>query len=145
MNHSIDIVGLIEHEVAILVRRAVSANTIINKRMKGLDRSGYLILRQLEEHGPSGIKDLAEEFRLDISTVSRQTGSLELKGYIRRLANPSDGRACFLEITEAGQSKLDEVRQVRLDRFMELIKDWTPEECEKFGELLSRLNRTYTD
>ncbi|WP_241254387.1 MarR family transcriptional regulator [Brevibacillus sp. SYP-B805] len=140
MEQEQDIIGLIEYEVAILVRRAVAAGNV-----GSLDRSAYLLLRQLEMQGPVGVKALADEFRLDISTVSRQTAALEAKGLVQRLPNPEDGRASLFQITDEGMRQLTETRTARKNRYSLLLKDWSDEDRRKLGGLLARLNRTFID
>lgn len=134
-------IELIEYEIAVLVRRA----TFTNRKYGGIDRSAYLLLHQLSEHGQVGVKTLADEFRLDISTVSRQTAALEAKGYAQRLPDPLDRRASTLRITEFGLQQLKQARTQRQARFAELMQDWPLEDRQKFGELLSRLNHTILD
>jgi DNA-binding MarR family transcriptional regulator len=136
MNH-LDTIGRIEYEITILIRRA----TRTSKNLGGLDRSAYLLLRQLKEYGAVGVKTLADEFHLDISTVSRQAAALALKGYAQRLPDSDDGRASNFKITDLGLLQLSKARQARQARFTELLKGWSPLDREKFGEYLSRLNR----
>lgn len=131
----------IELELAILVRHITS---IASQRKNGnLDRSAYLLLHQISAHGSAGVKALADEFRLDISTVSRQVAALEQKGYVYRTPDPSDGRACSFQITELGAKELVEYKQARLARVKEKLKEWPDEECKRFGELLRKFNRTF--
>lgn len=133
----------IDLELATLVRRATAA--AMDKKLGTLERSAYLLLTQLSTHGPIGVKALSEQFRLDISTVSRQTAVLEAKGYIQRLADPTDGRASHFQISELGMQELQETRQARLVRFSKLFRDWSEEECRMLGQLLAKLNRTFID
>ncbi|MCM3039281.1 MarR family transcriptional regulator [Paenibacillus motobuensis] len=133
-NHNLD---KIELELAILYRR------ITNRKHEVLDRSAYILIHQIMAHGKAGVKTLADEFHLDISTVSRQVSSLEEKGYVLRTPDPSDGRAFFLEVTELGQQKFQEARTARQERIGNLLKDWSNEEAEQFGALLQKLNRTF--
>ncbi|WP_435925546.1 MarR family winged helix-turn-helix transcriptional regulator [Paenibacillus sp. DYY-L-2] len=127
----------IEVELAILYRR------ISNRKHGNLDRSAYLLLHQIDAHGAAGVKALADEFRLDVSTVSRQTAVLEQKGYVFRIPDPSDRRAYSLQITELGKKELMESKKSRSERIGALIRDWSEEDKAKFGELLTRLNRTF--
>lgn len=127
----------IELELAILYRR------MTNRKHEVLDRSAYILMHQIMRHGKAGIKTLADEFHLDISTVSRQVSSLEEKGYVLRTPDPSDGRAFFLEVTELGQHKFQEARTARQERISNLLKDWSDEEAEQFGALLKKLTRTF--
>jgi DNA-binding MarR family transcriptional regulator len=131
----------IELELAILIRYITSI--VLDKKIGNLDRSAYLLLRQIDKRGSAGVKVLAEEFRLDISTASRQTAALESKGYVDRTPDPDDGRACSFAITELGAKEMEECRQARLDRLADKLKDWTDEESIEFGKLLEKFNRTF--
>lgn len=132
---------MIELELAILIRRTTSNS--INKKFGNLDRSAYLILRRIVEKGAVGVKVLAEEFQLDISTISRQAAALEHKGYLYRISDPLDGRAYYLEITEQGAEELFDYKRARLERITELVKDWSDDEREQFAKLLKKFNRSF--
>jgi DNA-binding MarR family transcriptional regulator len=132
----------IELEVTILVRYLTSIAS--SKKIGTLDRSAYLLLRQITAHGSAGVKALADEFHLDISTVSRQAAALEQKGYVYRIPDPLDGRAFSLQITELGAKELAECKQTRLARVTEKLKDWSEEERQGFGQLLRKFNRTFS-
>ncbi|KEO82707.1 MarR family winged helix-turn-helix transcriptional regulator [Tumebacillus flagellatus] len=133
----------VEVETAFLVRRATSISTL--KKIGDLDRSAYLLLHQIASHGSAGVKALADEFRLNISTVSRQAASLEQKGYVTRIPDPTDRRAYSLEITEEGLHELQAHKQARMKRIGNLLRDWSDEELETFGRLLTKFNRTFLD
>lgn len=133
----------IDLELATFARRATAV--ALDKKLGTLERSAYLLLHYLSAHGPTGVKALSEQFHLDISTISRQTAALETKGLVHRLSDPTDGRASQFEITETGIKELHETRRLRLIRFSKLFADWTPDECDMFVKLMSKLNRTYVD
>jgi DNA-binding MarR family transcriptional regulator len=132
---------MIELELAILIRRTTSISN--NKKFGNLDRSAYLILRRIKEKGAAGVKVLAEEFKLDISTVSRQAAALEHKDYLYRIPDPLDGRAYSLQLTEQGTKELSDYKQERLKRITELLEDWSDEERKLFGVLLEKFNRSF--
>lgn len=131
----------IEFELALLLRRITSFTTT---NIGTLDRSAYLLLQQIAHHGSAGIKALSEEFHLDISTVSRQAAVLEQRGYVHRIPDPLDRRAYSLQITGPGTKELIETKAARTARIGALLKDWTDEECEAFGKLMSKFNRTFS-
>ncbi|MEO2075332.1 MAG: MarR family transcriptional regulator [Bacillus sp. (in: firmicutes)] len=131
----------IELELAILIRRSTSVSS--NKKLGNLDRSAYLLLRRIANRGAAGVKVLAGEFQLDISTISRQAAALEQKGYLYRIPDPLDGRAYSLQITEIGIRVYKEHKQARLERLEELINDWSQEEREIFGQLLKKFNQSF--
>jgi DNA-binding MarR family transcriptional regulator len=129
----------ISYELAVLIRHATSIAS--NKKFGNLDRAAYLLLHQISTHGSAGVKTLANDFDLDISTVSRQAGSLEKKGYLSRKPDPTDGRAYTLHMTELGTKELSLYKQERLQKMSELFNHWTEEERESFGKLLIKFNR----
>ncbi len=133
----------IEREIAIFVRRA-EATRIAHLKYKEFDRSTYLLLLQLEEKGPMGIKALADAFQLDISTLSRQTVTMESKGYVVRKSSPTDGRVNLLEITELGRVQLHEVIESRQAFYSRILNEWSVDECRHFGVLLKKFNQTVT-
>lgn len=133
--------GTIEVELSILIRRISSFTTY--KKIGSLDRAAYLLLHQISSHGSASVKTLADEFHLDVSTVSRQTGALEQKGYVYRIPDPIDGRSYSLHITELGTTELMENKLARQDRVAELLQSWSAEERLVFGQLLAKFNRTF--
>jgi DNA-binding MarR family transcriptional regulator len=127
----------INNELMTLIRRSS-----LDKKLGGLDRSTYTLLGHLSIHESIGVKALAEHFGLDISTISRQASVMEAKGYVVRLPDSQDGRSSYFQITELGAEKLMEAKKARLDRYEQLFEVWSAEECQTFGTLLARLNRT---
>ncbi|KIL50712.1 MarR family transcriptional regulator [Jeotgalibacillus alimentarius] len=128
----------IELEMAVLSRRIASVSR--NKREENLVRAAYLLLFQISTHGPAGVKGLAEELQLDISTVSRQAASLDQKGYIKKVPLPQDKRSYLYEITEEGKREMTEYQQIRREKVNELLNGWTEEERAQFGVLLKKFN-----
>jgi DNA-binding MarR family transcriptional regulator len=129
---------IIDLELATLIRRVTSAN----RKIGHLDRSAYLLLHRIVSHGPAGAKTLAEEFHLDISTISRQSAALEQKGYVYRIPDPSDGRAYSLEVTELGMKEFKEHQQMRFALIQENLKKWSADEQKLFGKLLRKYNQS---
>ncbi len=136
-----DGVGVVEHEVALLLRQAESART----EAKLLDRSAYLLLGELTTHGPLGIAALAQTFLVDLSTASRQTATLEANGLVQRLSDPDDGRVSLLQITPLGRTRYQETRDARHALFDDILEGWSEEDRGRFGAYLARLNRSIVE
>ncbi|CAN7407563.1 MarR family transcriptional regulator [Paenibacillus sp. LjRoot153] len=134
-------VETIEVELGIFIRRFIAATT--NKKVGNLDRAAYLLLHQISTHGSAGVKALAEEFHLDMSTISRQTAALEQKGYLYRIPDPQDGRAYSMQLTDSGTAELALNKQARLEYLTKHLQDWTIEDQQRFGELLNKFNCTF--
>ena len=137
-------IELIEYELTTFIRRAVYLDNSENK-IGNLERSAYLLLRQLDEFGPARVKELAEAFKLDISTLSRQAAALENKQLISRSSDSSDGRVSLFDITARGKRMLQTDKQMRLERYHSMLKKWSSEEKELFGKLLMRMNDAFID
>ncbi|MDQ7093334.1 MarR family transcriptional regulator [Desulfosporosinus sp. PR] len=128
----------IELELAVLIRRVSLITTCC--KFGNLDRSAYLLLHQIISHGSAGVKTLANESHLDISTISRQAAALEQKGYVYRIPDPLDGRACSFLVTDLGLKEYNNHRQARLTKIADNLEDWSEEECRMFGQLLRKYN-----
>ncbi|GAA0432308.1 MarR family transcriptional regulator [Lentibacillus halophilus] len=127
---------LIEQEISVFVRRV----TLTEKRFGNLERSAYILLRELYHHGPIGVKKLAEQLHLDMSTVSRQAAALVQSQYIEKIPNPNDGRSYFYQITTSGIKEMEEYRQQRYRYLAYILEDWSAEEQAYFGKLLQKYN-----
>ncbi|AIW28566.1 MarR family winged helix-turn-helix transcriptional regulator [Bacillus velezensis] len=139
-----DPIELIEYELTTFIRRAVYLDNS-DRKIGHLERAAYLLLRQLDEFGPARVKELAESFKLDISTLSRQAAALESKELIQRFSDPSDGRVSLFAITKLGKQRLKADKKMRLDRYQHMLDDWSGDEKEMFGRLLLRLNEAFID
>ncbi|MFD1175728.1 MarR family winged helix-turn-helix transcriptional regulator [Paenibacillus puldeungensis] len=131
----------IELEIAILYRRITSMTT--SAKAGKLERSAYLLLHHIRLSGSIGVKALAEEIQLDVSTVSRQTAALEHKGYVTRQPDPADGRAYFLRLTKLGEEEYLNYRQARLAHIRQLLENWSEDESQQFGQLLQKFNQSF--
>lgn len=103
----------------------------------GPDRSALLLLFPLLE-GPQRAGALADLCHADPSTVSRQVAELVRRGLVRREADPSDGRASLLAITDAGREAADRVRTRRRQLFAAAVGGWTDDELATLAGLLAR-------
>ncbi|HEY9290713.1 MAG TPA: MarR family transcriptional regulator [Microlunatus sp.] len=86
--------------------------------------------------------DVAERLRVKPSVASRAVAALESEGYVKRIPDPDDARACRIHLTSAGRVHL----QRRQDRAIELVArsfaDWSAEDAERSVQLLERLADT---
>jgi len=103
-----------------------------------LDRPSFFLLDTLVCAGPSRVTALAAAVHSDPSTVSRQVAHLVSIGLLERGADPGDGRASLLAITDAGKALLTQARQRRDDRIAAIIDSWHPSERVQFADLLDR-------
>jgi len=120
-----------------LIERAAVA------RGEDLDRPSFMLLNTLLCAGPARVTTLAAAVHSDPSTVSRQAAHLVDMGLVERRADPGDGRASLLAITDAGTALLEHARQRRDDRTAAIIGSWQPAEREQFADLIDRFTAGY--
>ncbi|MFJ6670165.1 MarR family winged helix-turn-helix transcriptional regulator [Actinosynnema sp. NPDC091369] len=109
----------------------------------GLDKASFVLLANLDQLGPSRSSALAEAVFSDPSTVSRQVATLVKDGLVERRADPEDGRASVLAVTEAGKRLLVERRAQRNLALARLFTDWSPQEWTEFIEYFERFVGDY--
>lgn len=100
--------------------------------------SGYLLINRLAIDGPVRSSELAEKVHADPSTVSRQIATLVKDGYVERRADPMDGRASLLVITDRGREFHAEHMRLRNEHYQRVLADWTEQECQQFAAMTAR-------
>jgi DNA-binding MarR family transcriptional regulator len=78
---------------------------------------------------------------LDVSTgaMTNRLDKLERRGLIRRTPDPNDRRGVLLELTETGQSQLEEYVEAGAGRERGLVDDLTMAEKRELNQLMSKL------
>jgi DNA-binding MarR family transcriptional regulator len=77
-------------------------------------------------------------------SVSRQIAMLEQLGLVQKEADPLDGRAQAISLTDAGKHQLVAAQTARKQAFHQLMEDWDVEDLTRLGTLIAQLNNTYT-
>lgn len=134
-------VELLEHELAVLLRRARAYSARIAKQVHpDLEAGAYSILVRLAETGGERLTDMAAAFGVGKSTVSRQVAVLERLQLLERTPDAEDARSQRLTLTPEGASRLGAARSARRERFRELVSTWPDEDVSTLAELLGRFN-----
>ncbi|MEV0132717.1 MarR family winged helix-turn-helix transcriptional regulator [Dactylosporangium sp. NPDC050688] len=88
--------------------------------------------------GGCHLKQVAAAIALDQSTASRAVSAAERSGLVRRVADPHDGRASLLELTDAGRTTLADAVAWYSALLSDALRDWSDEDLERFGGYLRR-------
>jgi DNA-binding MarR family transcriptional regulator len=105
-----------------------------------LDRAEYLLLRILDQAGPSDICGLAAALGVDPSTAGRQVVAMESKALVHRAPADADRRRTIITPTAEGHSRMLATRARRSQVTAELLADWSDEELRTLGAMFSRYN-----
>src|SRR5919112_1425315 len=127
-------------ELVRFVRLGARAKGMLNIGELGADFSALMLLFPLRHHGPMRVTDLAEVKQADPSTVSRQAAQLVKAGLARREADPVDGRASRLAVTEAGLAACTRLHEARHALLSQALSDWPSERVETFAGLFADFN-----
>ena len=102
-----------------------------------IDPVGYPMMFNLRDE-PRRVSEIADRTHLHISTVSRQVSALVAQGLVTKVADPSDGRAQMLTLTDEGQQMLIQLRDRRNGWLGEVVADWSDADLATFDSLLTR-------
>lgn len=107
-----------------------------------LDRSAYILLSRMELDGPMSVRELAEAFGLDISTISRQAAALVRLGLAERRRDDENDTFMRLRPTAEGLRALEADRRRRLAWVSRLVGDWPADESAELLRLVRRFNES---
>src|SRR3954453_16816178 len=128
----------IADELVRFVRLGARVKSMLNTGDLGAEFSALMLLFPLRHLGPMRVTDLAEVKQADPSTISRQVAQLVNAGLARREADPVDGRASRLGITDPGLRACRRLQDARLGMLGQALSDWPPERVAAFAELFEQ-------
>nr|WP_198428088.1 MarR family winged helix-turn-helix transcriptional regulator [Nocardia bovistercoris] len=105
---------------------------------------GVGVLGALEAKGPCRQVDLAVDLCISPSALSRHVTELVAEGYVDRHADPGDGRASLVHVTEDGRELLRRVRAARARGLQTALADWSETDADQAYVALRRLRNALT-
>jgi DNA-binding MarR family transcriptional regulator len=93
-----------------------------------LGASAAFAMNRVCREGPIRLTALAAKEGVSQPSMTQLIQRLERQGLVARLADPDDGRAALIGITECGQKLLDDRKRLRRERLRELMQTLTAEE-----------------
>jgi DNA-binding MarR family transcriptional regulator len=121
-------------------RLITRAKSMLDVGELGAEFSALMLLLPLRATGPLRVTDLAEVKQADPSTISRQAAQLVKAGLARREADPVDGRASRLAITEAGLAACARLHEARQRWLSETLSQWPTDRIATFTDLFEAFN-----
>jgi DNA-binding MarR family transcriptional regulator len=137
-----DATGRLAGELVRFARLGARAKGMLKDGDFGADFSALMLLFPLRHHGPMRVTDLAEVKQADPSTVSRQAAQLVKAGLARREADPVDGRASRLAITQAGTDACRRMHEARHALLTQVVSTWPPDRVDTFAGLFAEFNNS---
>ena len=104
-----------------------------------LSRPAIAILSSLHATGPVRLSVLARRTDLEAPLISREVRDLTKEGYVRRSADPTDGRAGIVELTAKGRRTIEAYRAATDDIVAEAFSEWSAVDLRQLAGLLERV------
>ncbi|MGO4690036.1 MarR family winged helix-turn-helix transcriptional regulator [Glaciibacter sp. 2TAF33] len=128
--------------VDVAARLAIAVGRI-NRRIRSSEDSlsyGKLsALSSILRLGPLRPGDLARVESITAPSVTRLVGSLEASGFVTRSPDPADGRAFFIEATDAGAREVLRARTQRAGSMADILATCSDDELARVAAALGVL------
>lgn len=102
------------------------------------------VLGKLEKHIRTP-RELAEIECVSAPSMTRTVNALVEQGFVRRDADPDDGRQVHLQLTPEGRKTLSAIRRSRDEWVRSRMDDLTEEECAVVREAVDILERVVSN
>ena len=135
-----DAVRALEAEFGELIthmRRLIADNAA--RVSPGMLPGAYKVFTTIARRGRIAQSALADILMVDKGQLSRTVRELEQLGLIRRDADPDDGRAVILSVTEFGHERLRAARRPQEDTLVGALEHWPLEDILSLTRLLHTL------
>ena len=109
-----------------------------------VDRVTASVLADVRRLDPVRPSELADQMRLDLSTVSRHITSLVERGLLERTADPEDARAQLVRLTPDGEGVLATILDERATALGAAVRHWSASDRRLLIGLLERLAEDLT-
>jgi len=104
-----------------------------------LSRPAIAILSSLHATGRVRLSALARRTDLEAPLISREVRDLTKEGYVRRSADPTDGRAGIVELTAKGRRTIETYRDATDEIVAEAFSEWSAADLRQLAGLLERV------
>lgn len=107
----------------------------------GLNVSDFSIMEALLHKGPLPINTIGEKVLLTSGSMTTAANRLEIRGLVKRIQDPADGRCFYLHLTKSGRRLIKSAygrHSQNLERIAEVL---TAEERSELVRLLKKMGR----
>ncbi|MDX2968399.1 MarR family winged helix-turn-helix transcriptional regulator [Kribbella solani] len=118
-------------------RRWTSAGQAVDVE-RGRDVMVAEAVAGLQGSGGATVNQVADELGIDQSGASRFISQAVERGYLHKVASPSDARHRLLRVTDEGDRLLDSAHRWQDSVFAELIAGWPADDVRQFQLYLQR-------
>lgn len=132
----------VEEAIARIGRISLGRDAARNRAERAglsLSRPAIKILSSLRKVGAVRLSSLARVADLEAPLVSREIRELVADGYVRRTADPTDGRAGIVELTAEGEQACLQYRRATDEIIAETFEEWNGADLRSLRDHLERV------
>jgi DNA-binding MarR family transcriptional regulator len=125
----------------LLTQTAQHAHRLVSDGFSSLQARGYhyRLLATLEEFGPASQAALGRRSGIHVSDMVATINELAERALVERAPDPVDRRRNTISLTGAGERQLRRLEEKLAETQDELLAPLSPEERQRFTEMLTRL------
>lgn len=136
----------LQHEFyRLFLRRRRNAIELAQSIDPTIEPAAYTVLFTLQKEGSQRMTAISRHLGIGKPTLSRQLAALEQRGFITKTADPDDGRALVVALSDEGRHRLEAAQSERAQRYMHMLEPWSEDEIMNLSGLLRKLNQTYSE
>ena len=121
------------------IAREVSKFTVQTMKEEGIGTAEFDFIHLVRHHPGITQAQIRESLHIDKGAAARRAARLEEKGYLRREANPADGRSQLLYATEKAEELKNSKAQIETIFYEWLLEELPEEEKAAFCKTLDTL------
>ena len=125
-----------------VLHRATAAAQEVTKKdvqQSDLNLTEFAVMELLYHKGDQPIQNIGKKVLIASSSITYVVDKLEKKGYVERVACPSDRRVTFAKLTEKGRNFLELIFPKHEQKIAEIFSCLSEQELEIFTALLKRV------
>lgn len=137
---------MIEHEKQLkaftVLHRATNAVHEVTKRdiqKSDINLTEFAVMELLYHKGDQPIQIIGKKVLIASSSITYVVDKLEKKGFVSRIACPTDRRVTFASLTETGKQMIESIFPAHEKKIAEIFDVLTTDELETLTELLKRV------
>jgi len=103
------------------------------------------ILAFIDRQGPCTPSAISDAFKMSRSSMSKHIKTLEVKGFISKIATGGDGRSHEIAITKQGRNVIHNILQAQSDNAFKAMQVLTPHEVNQFTVIAGKISQALFD
>lgn len=133
--------------LTILLKASSSVEKVVKRDMStyGLNATEFTVLELLYSKGRQPIQKIGQQVLLASSSITYVVDRLEEKKFVNRVADESDRRVTFCELTNEGEKLMDEIFPKHAEKIAEIFESCSKEEVLALQTTLKKIGYKAAD